>query len=298
MTYGGIEAGGTKWVCAVGSSPDDVRDSVTIPTTTPDETIARAAAFFSEQASLLAIGVGSFGPLDLRPASPTFGQITTTPKPGWSDTDLVGQLERALGIPVAIDTDVNVAALAEHRFGAASGLSTFCYVTVGTGIGGGVFANGALVHGLVHPEIGHIRIPHDRVLDPFDGICPFHGDCLEGLASGEAIRARFGGAADELLDDLAWELVAGYLALGLVNVSCALSPELIVIGGGVMNEPRLLPAIRRHVGALLAGYLDVPRLGDELDQYIVAPELGDRAGIVGALELAERSLSAEPQTYA
>jgi fructokinase len=298
MTYGGIEAGGTKWVCAVGSSPDDVRETVTIPTTTPDETIARAAAFFSEQIDLQAIGVGSFGPLDLRPDSATFGHITTTPKAGWSDTDLVGQLEGALGIPVAIDTDVNVAALAEHRFGAANGLSTFCYITVGTGIGGGVFANGALVHGLVHPEIGHMRIPHDRALDPFDGVCPFHGDCLEGLASGEAIRARFGVGADELLDAAAWELVAGYLALGLVNVSCALSPERIVIGGGVMNEPRLLPAIRRRVGELLAGYLDVPRLGDDLDQYVVAPELGDRAGIVGALELAERSLSAEPQTYA
>jgi fructokinase len=286
MIYGGIEAGGTKWVCAIGTAPDDIGELVTIPTTTPAETIARAAAFFASYGSLATIGVGSFGPLDLRPGSPSWGRITTTPKPGWSDTDVAGMLARALGVPIALDTDVNAAALAEHRFGAAIGLDTFCYITVGTGIGGGAVANGALVHGLVHPELGHMRIPHDRVRDPFDGVCPFHRDCLEGLASGEAIRQRGGGGADDPLVGHALELEAEYLALGLVNVTWVLSPERIVIGGGVMNAPGLLPRIRERVRELAGGYLAVPELGDDVDRYIVAPELGDRAGIIGALALA------------
>jgi fructokinase len=286
LIYGGIEAGGTKWVCAIGAAPDEIAELVTIPTTTPAETIARAAAFFGANGTTSAIGVGSFGPLDVRPGSPTWGRITTTPKAGWRDTDVAGLLAAALDVPIAIDTDVNAAALAEHRFGAAIGLETFCYITVGTGIGGGVFANGALLYGLLHPELGHMRIPHDRARDPFDGVCPFHGDCLEGLASGEAIRRRAGTTGDAPLDERALELEAGYLALGLANVIGMLSPERIVIGGGVMNEPRLLPRIREQVRELAAGYLAVPELGDDIDGYIVAPALGDRAGIVGALELA------------
>jgi fructokinase len=284
--YGGLEAGGTKWVCAVGTGPDDVVETVTFPTTTPDETMARAVRFFAPHGPLAAVGVGSFGPIDARPSSPTWGFITTTPKPGWGHTDVARPLGEALECPVAFDTDVNAAALGEHRWGAAVGLETFCYITVGTGIGGGGLANGRLMHGLLHPEFGHMRIPHDRGRDPFDGVCPYHGDCLEGLASGEAINRRWGRAGAELEDAAAWELEAEYLALALVNVICILSPERIVIGGGVMKQPLLLTLVRRRVRSLLADYVDVPALLEGLDEYLVAPALGDRAGVLGAIELA------------
>jgi fructokinase len=286
VTYGGIEAGGTKWVCAIGSGPDDLRQTVTFPTTLPEETIARAVDFFAADGSLTAVGVGSFGPIDVQRTSPTWGRITTTPKPGWADTDVVAALRAALELPLGFDTDVNAAALGEHRWGAAAGLETFCYITVGTGIGGGGMANGRLMHGLLHPELGHMRIPHDRARDPFDGVCPYHGDCLEGLASGDAIRTRWGRPAEEITDEHAWVLEAEYLALGLVNVICTLSPERIIVGGGVMNARSLLPLVRRRLRELAGGYFDAPELGDAIDEYVVAPALGDRAGVLGALELA------------
>jgi fructokinase len=292
MIYGGIEAGGTKWVCATGTGPEDVQELVTFPTTEPDETIARAAAFFTANGDLAAIGIGSFGPIDVQRISPTWGRITTTPKRGWADTDVVAALRAAIDLPLAFDTDVNAAALGEHRWGAAAGLETFCYITVGTGIGGGGMANGQLMHGLLHPEFGHMRIPHDRARDPFDGVCPYHGDCFEGLASGGAIRARWGRRPDELREERVWQLEAEYLALGLVNVIYALSPQKIVIGGGVMKERSLLPLVRRRVRELVAGYLSAPELGDSIDDYIVAPALGDRAGVLGALELARTAIDA------
>jgi fructokinase len=285
MIYGGIEAGGTKWVCAVGAAPDGVRETVTFATTSPDETLARATSFFAGH-DIAAVGVGSFGPLDLRPGSPAWGHITTTPKPGWSNTDVAGTLAGALGVPVAIDTDVNAAALAEHRWGSAVGLGTFCYLTVGTGIGGGGLANGELLHGLIHPEIGHMRVPHDRERDPFEGACPYHGDCLEGLASGAAILARWGRPGAEIADESAWQLVAEYLALGIVNVICVLSPERVVIGGGVMQQPLLLPLIRMRVKQQLAGYFSAPELDGDLGDFLVEPSLGGRAGVLGSLELA------------
>ncbi len=272
MRYGGIEAGGTKWLCAVGDGPADLT-VVTFPTTDPNETLARTVEFFSAH-ELDALGVGSFGPVDL-----ARGVITTTPKPGWAGTGVVEALRSALGVPVAFDTDVNAAALGEQRWGAAAGLETFCYLTVGTGIGGGVMAGNALVHGLSHPEIGHMRIPHDSARDPFAGSCPFHGDCFEGLASGTAIRARWGRPGDELASEPeVWELEAEYLALGVVNVITTLSPELVIVGGGVMKQPSLLDAVRERADALLAGYVAAPE--------IVAPALGDRAGVLGAIELA------------
>jgi fructokinase len=242
MIYGGVEAGGTKWVCAIGDGPDDLVDTVTFPTTTPAETIARVAAFFERNGNLAAVGVGSFGPIDVGR-----GQITTTPKPGWGDTPLATALRQELRVPVAFDTDVNAAALGEQRWGAAEDLDTFCYITVGTGIGGGGMVNGRLMHGLLHPEVGHMRIPHDRERDPFDGVCPYHGDCFEGLASGEAMRTRWGRPAEELDDEAAWDLEAEYLALGLVNVICTVSPQRIVLGGGVPKHPALLPLVRRRV---------------------------------------------------
>lgn len=285
--YGGIEAGGTKWVCALGSGPSDVRGTTTFPTTEPDETIARAVAFFAENGSLEAVGIGSFGPIDARRSSGSFGFITTTPKPGWAQTDVAGRLAEALAVPVAFDTDVNAAALGEHRWGAAVGLDSFCYLTVGTGIGGGVVVDGRLVHGLVHPEVGHMRIPHDRAADPFPGDCPYHGDCFEGLASGEAMRRRWGRAADELDGDAPWELEAEYIALGLVNVVCAVSPERIILGGGVMKEPTLLARVQERLRDLLAGYVDTPELKDGIRDFVVPPGLGDRAGVLGAIALAQ-----------
>jgi len=286
--YGGIEAGGTKWVCAVGSGrgPEDIHEPTTCPPADPQETIARAAEFFADNGSLAAIGIGSFGPIDVRRNSPTWGWITTTPKRGWARTPLVATLSEALDLPFAFDTDVNAAALGEHRWGAAADLETFCYITVGTGIGGGGMANGKLMHGLLHPEFGHMRIPHDRVRDSFDGVCPYHGDCFEGLASGDAIAARWGSPSDQLADESVWQLEADYLALGLLNMICLLSPQRIIVGGGVMQEPSLLPLVRRRITKLASGYFDTPELREEVDDYIVAPALGDRAGVLGALELA------------
>ncbi len=288
MSYGGIEAGGTKWVCAVAEEPGRADKVDTFPTTSPEETVARAVRFFTENGPVEVLGVGAFGPVDIRPESPTWGTITTTPKPGWGDADVVTPLRSGLKVPIALDTDVNVAALGEWRWGAAAGLDSFCYITVGTGIGGGAVVNGRLLHGLLHPEFGHIRVPHDRARDPFDGICPYHGDCLEGLASGEAIRQRWGRPGQDLPGTAAWEIEAEYLALALVNFVCLLSPQRVIIGGGVAKQPTLLPMARQRLRELLAGYLRVPELTDPhaMEGYIVPPKLGGEAGVVGAIQLA------------
>jgi fructokinase len=289
MSFGGIEAGGTKWVCAVSDGGAKLLKLETIPTTTPDETISRAAEFFLRDGVPEYLGVGSFGPIDVNRSSPTWGRITTTPKPGWAQTDLVAGIRAELDIPIALDTDVNAAALAESRWGAALGLDTFCYVTVGTGIGGGAMVGGELLHGLLHPELGHMRVPHDRMLDPFDGVCPYHGDCLEGLASGEAIHRRWGQPGEELAGNPAvWELESQYLALGLMNIICMLSPQRIVIGGGITKQAALLALVRDRLTELLAGYFAAPELTEPgaLERYIVTPGLGERAGVLGAIELA------------
>jgi fructokinase len=288
MRYGGIEAGGTKWVCAIAEEPGLLAKTETFPTALPAETVSLASRFFTENGPVDALGVGAFGPVDIRRDSPTWGTITTTPKPGWADTDVVGPLRSRLGVPIALDTDVNAAALGEWRWGAAAGLDTFFYITVGTGVGGGAVANGRILHGLLHPEFGHMRIPHDRAADPFGGICPYHGDCLEGLASGEAIRQRWGRPGEELTGPAAWETEAEYLALALVNVVCMLSPQRIIIGGGVARQPTLLPLARRRVRELLGGYLRAPELTDPeaVDRFIVPPRLGGNAGVIGAIELA------------
>jgi fructokinase len=291
MSFGGIEAGGTKWVCAVGTGPTDIRDSVVFATGEPDATIRQALEFLSGNGPLDAVGIGSFGPVDLHVDSPTWGRITTTPKDGWRNTDLGSTVAAALGVPVAFDTDVNAAALGENRWGAAGGLQTFVYLTVGTGIGGGGMLDGRLLHGLLHPEIGHMRIPHDRARDPFDGVCPFHGDCLEGLASGEAAKQRWPGVRADEWDEQMLELEAEYLALGLTNVIATLSPQRLILGGGVMKQPTLLSRIRTHVQELAGGYFDAPEFGERIDGYIVPPTLGDMAGVLGALELARRAVA-------
>ena len=285
--YGGIEAGGSKWECAIGTGPADLCAVATVPTTTPAETIDGAVAFFEREGPVDALGIGSFGPVDRNPGSPTWGFITTTPKAGWVQTDVAGEIGRRLAVPVAFDTDVDAAALGEHRWGAARGLDTFSYVTVGTGIGGGAIVGGKLLHGLAHPEFGHLRIPHDREADPFPGICQYHGDCWEGLASSPALEARWGRPPHEVTDEVPWALEAHYLAVGLVSVISVLSPERIVIGGGVMNQPGLLERVQREIVGLLNGYLDAPELSDEIGEFIVRPALGDRAGVLGALALAE-----------
>ncbi len=290
--WGGIEAGGTKFVCAVGAGPDDLREEAHFPTTTPAETIGLAVAFFREQRKrepIAALGIASFGPVDPNPHSATFGHITTTPKPGWAGVDFAGAMRQALDVPVGFDTDVNVAALGERRWGAAQGLDTFIYLTVGTGIGGGGMVGGQLLHGLVHPEMGHIRIPHDWARDPYSGWCPYHGDCLEGLASGPAIEARWGRRGETLpADHPAWPLEAHYLALGLVNFICTLSPQRIIMGGGVMRQTHLFPMIREEVQKLLNGYVQSPSLAEDINSYIVPPALGNRSGVLGAIALAQQ----------
>jgi fructokinase len=278
--YGGIETGGTKWECAIGTGPDDLRATATIPTTTPEETIGQVVAFFAREGPVAAIGIGSFGPIDQKPGSVTWGHITSTPKPGWANTDVGGEIGRRLSVQVTFDTDVNAAALGEHRWGAAQGLDTFCYITIGTGIGGGGMAGGRLLHGLAHPEFGHMRIPHNRGRDPVEGVCPYHGDCWEGLASGRAIEARWGRPAAELDgDDAVWMLQAHYLALGLVSVICVLSPERMLLGGGVMRRPSLLPLVHREVEGLMNGYQETAT--------IMLPALAPRSGVLGAIALAE-----------
>ena len=293
--FAGIEAGGTKFVCAIGSGPDDLRAQSKFPTTNPDETVRRAVDFFNrasaEHGALAALGIASFGPLDPSPGSPTYGYITATPKPGWSNFDFVGSVQAALQLPVGFDTDVNGAALGEWRWGAAKGLDTFIYLTIGTGIGGGGMVNGQLMHGLIHPEMGHMRLPHDLQEDPFPGSCPFHGDCLEGLANGPAMEKRWGQRAETLPPDhLAWDLEARYLALGLANLVYTLSPQRIILGGGVMEQPQLFPMVRKKVQQTLNGYVRSPQILEQIDSYIVPPGLGSRAGVLGALALAERAV--------
>jgi fructokinase len=276
-------------VCGVGTGPDDLQ-LTTVPTTAPQATIDQIIAFFRDQAGreLSAVGVGAFGPVDLHPESPTFGFITSTPKVGWQQYDLAWTLYRALQVPIGFDTDVNAAAAGEARWGAGRGLPNFLYLTVGTGIGGGALVNGEVIHGLLHPEMGHIRIPHDLGADPFPGSCPYHKDCLEGLASGPAMQARWGKRAQELpADHPAWALEAHYLALGLATWVCTVSPERILLGGGVMQQASLFPMIRQELLRLLNGYIDAKPLLNEIDSYVAPPELGSRAGVLGAMVLAE-----------
>lgn len=285
--FGGIEAGGTKFVCGVGNGPDDL-ETAQFPTTTPTETLDKVIGFFNQHA-VSAIGIASFGPVDLDITSASYGHITSTPKPGWSNTDLVGDVKRALHVPVGFDTDVNGAVLGEARWGAARGLKDAVYITIGTGIGGGAMVGGRVIHGLVHPEMGHLRVPRET-RDSFPGNCPYHGDCFEGLASGPALEKRWGKPARELPPDHpAWPLEARYIAMGLVNLTVALSPRRFLLGGGVMQQPHLFALIREEFAALLNGYVRHRDILDGLDEYIQPPQLGGQAGVLGALVLAEKA---------
>ena len=278
---GAIEAGGTKFLCALATEQGDIVAEKRIETGAPQETIEQVATFFRMPGvPLLAIGIGSFGPVQLDRSAPNYGFITSTPKREWRDFDIVGTIHRHFEVPIGFDTDVNAAALAEQRWGAAQGLRTFLYVTVGTGIGGGAMVEGSLLHGRSHPEMGHIRIPHDHA---FPGVCPYHGDCLEGLASGVAMEARWNTPAPDLPDHhAAWALEADYLALACANWIATLSLERIILGGGVMR-PHLFPMLRERVTRLLGDYMKAPEL--------VPSPLNHRAGVMGALELAQAALN-------
>lgn len=286
-TFGALEAGGTKFICAIGTEEGKLVRTARIPTTHPSETLQKTIAFFqSGPEPIERLGVGCFGPLDLNPRSESFGTITQTPKPGWSNTAVQPVLENTLSVQVRIDTDVNTAALGEAHWGAGQGVSNLLYLTIGTGIGGGVLIDGRPVHGLVHPEMGHILLPNHPEAG-FHGICPFHSDCFEGLASGPAIAARWGSSAEDLPENHpAWDIEAQFIAQALHAYVLTLSPERIILGGGVMKQAHLFPRIRRGLLASLNGYVQADGLLDQTDQYVVPPALGDRAGILGALRLA------------
>ncbi|WP_028987805.1 ROK family protein [Thermicanus aegyptius] len=285
MLLGGIEAGGTKFVCGIGDENGRVLERISFPTKEPGETLAHVEAFFKEK-KIDALGVGSFGPVDLNPSSPTYGSITSTPKLAWRDFPLLKELKKRLSLPIGFDTDVNAAALGEREWGAGRGLDSLLYMTVGTGIGVGAVVEGKLLHGLVHPEMGHMqvrRLPEDS----FPGNCPYHGDCLEGMAAGPALEKRWGKKGPELSEvDRVWEWEAYYLGAAIANLILILSPKRIILGGGVMKETRLFPMIRERTRFILNGYVASPAL-ESIDHYIVPPGLGDNAGLCGAFALAK-----------
>lgn len=289
--YGGIEAGGTKFVCMVGVNPNEVIEETRISTSLPDETIQQTIAFFKsyvQRGELAAVGIASFGPLDLNPDSKKYGFITTTPKPHWNRVDLRGRIQKALNLPVAFDTDVNAAAFGEHYWIEQNQpLDPFTYMTVGTGIGVGVLANGRPLHGLIHTEIGHAAVPHNWEKDPFPGLCPFHHDCLEGLASGGAMLKRWGQSAETLPDSHpGWDLEAEYIALAITNLIYFYSPQRIVLGGGVSLHAGFLENVRSKVLKFLNGYIHSPTVLEKIDRYIVPPALGNRSGVLGAIAMA------------
>jgi len=288
---GGIEAGGTKFVCGVGRSPTEILRTRTIPTRGPDETLAEVLAFFADVSAQLgpisALGVASFGPVDLDPRSPAFGAIKTTPKAGWTGFNLKNTLAEGLGCPVAIDTDVTGSGLAEWAYGAGQGLDRLAYLTVGTGIGGALIADGRPLHRYSHPEMGHVSARRRADDIGFAGVCPFHGDCLEGLASGPAVVARYGKKLSEMPSDSPiWMILADYLAQLCLSIMLIAPPARIIIGGGVMSNPQLYPLIRQEILRQNNGYLDLLSDPAVVEAFVVPPGLKDEAGLIGALMMA------------
>ncbi|MCR4834134.1 MAG: ROK family protein [Butyrivibrio sp.] len=285
MILGAIEAGGTKMVCAIGDENGKIIDRVSIPTKTPEETMPEIIAYFKDK-DVAAIGLACFGPIDLHKDSPTYGYITSTPKTAWLNYDIVGCLKKAFNnIPIGFDTDVNGSLLGEATWGCAKGMTDVIYITIGTGIGGGVMSGGKLLHGMLHPELGHIlmrRYPEDSYV----GKCPFHKDCFEGLAAGPAIEERWGSKAFDLADrDEVWELESKYIAQAIINYMMTLSPQKIILGGGVMHQEQLFPLIRQKVLEMNAGYIQTKEL-ENIEEYIVPASLNDNQGIMGAIKLA------------
>jgi fructokinase len=289
--FGGIESGGTKFVCVVGSDPENLLAEKRFSTTGPDETINTAIDFFAPYAGrgeLAAVGIGSFGPVDLHAGSPTYGFITTTPKAGWRQVDLYGEIQRGLDVPVAFDTDVNAAAFGE-QYWLPTGrlLDPFIYITVGTGIGVGVIIAGSPLHGLIHAEAGHLALPHNWQKDPFPGACPYHGDCLEGLASGYSMTKRWGQNPEQLPElHPAWDLEAEYIAIAIADLIYVYSPQRIVLGGGVSQHAGFHEATRQKVRKQLNGYVQSPMVAEDIAEYILPPALGNRSGVLGAIAMA------------
>lgn len=287
---GGIEGGGTKFVCGIGTPDGSIIDRVSFPTTQPEETLEQVCSYFADK-PIDALGIGSFGPIDPNASSPTYGYVTSTPKPGWSNCNVLGALKERFQVPIGFDLDVNVAALGEATLGAARELSGCLYMTVGTGVGAGLVANGRIVNGLTHPEMGHILVRRHPD-DTFAGNCPFHGDCLEGLAAGPALERRWGVKGSELpADHKAWELEAEYLAQAFMTIILTMMPQKIILGGGVSKQAHLFPMIRRRVLELLNGYVVLPQILEDIDSYIVPPGLGDNAGLTGSILLAKQALA-------
>ncbi|MDR1625211.1 MAG: ROK family protein [Spirochaetia bacterium] len=296
--FASVEAGGTKFVCALGSAPDAILESTVIPTQTPEKTLPAAVGFLKaaekKHGKIRAIGVCSFGPVGVDRDSPDYGRITTTPKALWRGTDILGAFRSAFAVPAGFDTDVNGAALGEARWGAARGKSHVLYITVGTGVGGGALVRGLPLHGLVHPEMGHIRVPHNREADPYPGACPWHGDCLEGLVCGPALAERCGKPARDIAPgDPVWDLAAGYLAAAAATFTLVLSPEIIILGGGVMQSPGLLDKIRNRLPEFLGGYIAAEPLASDIKSYIAAPGLGNLSGVAGGFVLARQAAGKE-----
>lgn len=290
MRLGALEAGGTKMVCAIGDEKGNIFDRASFPTLTPDETMGKLLAYFKDK-EIEALGIGSFGPLCLDKNAENYGAITTTPKLAWLNYPLCQFFVDALGVPVGIDTDVNAAALGEATYGAGKGIDSLVYYTIGTGVGGGALVDGVLVHGMVHPEMGHMLLRPDPRDPAPHGFCPYHDGCLEGMANGPAIEKRWGISAKELPEDhVAWEIEAEYLAQMCVNTIVTLSPKKIVLGGGVMHQLHLFDRIRKRTLAMLNGYVAHPAILENIDDYIVPPGLGDNAGAVGSLLLAVEAL--------
>lgn len=291
MRLGALEAGGTKMVCAVGDENGSIFEQVTIPTKTPEETIPQIIEYF-KKAQIEALGIASFGPLDLNKGSSTYGSITNTPKPGWENYNILGAFKEAFSCPVGFDTDVNGSVLGEVTFGQAKGKSCVIYVTIGTGIGAGIFVEGRLLHGMLHPEAGHVLIRRRRT-DTYQGKCQYHAGCLEGLASGPAIEERWGKPAVELKEQKeVWDLEAYYIAQALSNYILILSPQMIILGGGVLHQEQLFPMIRSYVMEMLNGYVRTVEL-EHMESYIVPASLNGDQGIKGCLELARRERNVE-----
>lgn len=283
MRLGALEAGGTKMVCAIGNENGEILERVSIPTEAPDITMPKLIAYFADK-EIEALGIGCFGPIDLNRDSDTYGCITTTPKLAWKNYNIVKVFQDALNVPIGFDTDVNGSAMGEATWGITKGLENSMYITIGTGIGTGIITNGKLLHGMLHPEGGHLLLSR-HPNDSFEGTCPYHKTCLEGLASGPAIEARWGEKGIQLAERReVWELEAYYIAQALVNYIMVLSPQRIVIGGGVTHQEHLMPLIREEVKRQLAGYIDTKELLN-MDQYVVLPSLDDNQGIMGALKL-------------
>lgn len=293
MLFGALEAGGTKMVCAIGNEKGEILEQKSIPTTTPEETMPAILEYFKDK-KIESIGIACFGPIDLNKNSETYGYITSTPKLAWRNYNIVGAVKDALNIPVGFDTDVNGSLLGEATWGCARGLTDAVYFTIGTGVGAGIMTNGKMLHGMLHPEAGHVKMV-PRSGDAYKGKCPYHGTCFEGMAAGPAIEERWGAKAVDLADrEEVWDLESYYIAQALRGIVLTLSPQKIILGGGVMHQKQLFPLVRKKLLEELNNYIQTKELAD-IDNYIVPASLHDDQGIMGCIKLAMNSLEEENQ---